>query len=289
MLVITGASSGIGRASARRFAERGARLVLAARRIRPIQTAVEECAARGSQAIAVQVDVTDPESIENLARAAIKAYGRIDIWINNAGVSLYARLDEGPLEAHRRVIETNLIGCLYGSRIAVGIFRQQGSGVLVNVSSAVAYVGQPYTSAYVASKFGIRGLTECIRQEVSDCPGIRVSTVLPGVTDTPFFRHAGNYTGRAVQPLKPIADARRVAEIIVATAERPRRTRFVDVARVLPLLMGIAPGWIEAYVDKLVRRTQFRDEPAAPSPGSLFEPMVEGDDVGGGWRHNGPE
>jgi short-subunit dehydrogenase len=152
------------------------------------------------------------------------------------------------------------------------------------VSSAVAYVGQPYSSAYVASKFGIRGLTECIREEVSDYSEIRVCTVMPGATDTTFFQHAGNYIGRAVQPLKPIADARRVANVIVAAAERPRRTSFVDIARVLPLLMGIAPGWIETYVGKLVKKRQFRDEPAPPSPGNLFEPMTAGDDVSGGWR-----
>jgi NAD(P)-dependent dehydrogenase (short-subunit alcohol dehydrogenase family) len=286
VVVITGASSGIGRATAYRFAKAGARLVVAARRTKPLDVAVHECAKLGGQATAVQVDVTDPDSVANLARRAVESYGRIDIWVNNAAVALYARVDEGPLEAHRRVIETNLLGYLYGSRIAVRIFRQQGRGVLVNVCSATAYVGQPYSSAYVASKFGIRGLSESIRQEVSDCPEIRVCTVMPGATDTPFFQHAGNYMGRAVQPLRPIADARRVASAIVATAERPIRTTFVDIARVLPLLKAIAPGWIEAYVGNLVRKGQFRDEPAPASPGNLFEPMAEGDDVSGGWRLN---
>ena len=284
VVVITGASSGIGRATAQRFAEHGAKLVVAARRARPLDQAVRECVIRGGEAIAVQVDVCNPESMENLARRAVESYGRVDIWINNAAVSLYARVDEGPLEVHRRVIETNLLGCLYGARLAVRIFRRQGRGVLVNVSSAAAYVGQPYTSAYVASKFGIRGLSECIRQEVSDCPEIHVCTVLPGSTDTPLFRHAGNYTGRVLQPLKPITDARQVAEVIVATVGRPRRESFVDIARVLPLLTALAPAWIESYVGKLVRKRQFRNEPAAPSPGNLFEPMMEGDNVSGGWR-----
>jgi len=288
VVVITGASSGIGRATAHRFSEHGARLVIAARRMQPLDVAVHECTKLGGHATAVQVDVRDSDSVENLARRACETYGRIDIWVNNAAVSLYARVDEGPLEVHRRVIETNLLGCLYGSRVAVRIFRQQGRGVLVNVSSAVAYVGQPYSSAYVASKFGIHGLTQCIRQEVSDYPEIHVCSVLPGATDTPFFQHAGNYMGRAVQPLKPIADARQVAKVIVATVERPQRTSFVDIARVLPLLMGIAPGWIEAYVGALVKKHQFRDEPAPASPGNLFEPMVEGDNVSGGWRLNKP-
>lgn len=285
VVVITGASSGIGRATARRFAEHGARLVVAARRMLALQHAVSECATLGGQATAVQVDVTDPNSVENLAHRAVESYGRVDIWINNAAVSLFARLDEGPLEVHRRVIETNLLGYLYGARVAVRIFREQGCGILVNVSSATAYVGQPYTSAYVASKFGIHGLSECIRQELSDCPAIHVCNVLPGATDTPLFQHAGNYTGRAVQPLKPIADARKVADVIVAAVERPRRESFVDIARVLPLLKGIAPGWIETYVGKLVKKRQFRNEAVKPSPGNLFEPMMDGDDVSGGWRN----
>ena len=180
VVVITGASSGIGRATAHRFAERGAKLVIAARRMGPLDLAVHECAKLGGQATSVQADVTVPDNVENLARRAVENYGRVDVWVNNAAVALYARVDEGPIEVHRRVIETNLLGYLYGSRVAVRIFRQQGRGVLVNVSSAVAYVGQPYSSAYVASKFGIRGLTECIRQEVSDCPEIRVCTVMPG-------------------------------------------------------------------------------------------------------------
>jgi NAD(P)-dependent dehydrogenase (short-subunit alcohol dehydrogenase family) len=284
VVVITGASSGIGRATAQRFAETGARLVLAARRMKPLEVAVRECAKLGGQATAIQADVADPDSVENLARRAIETYGRIDIWVNNAAVALYARIDEGPLEAHCRVIETNLLGYLYGSRIALRIFRQQSCGVLVNVCSATAYVGQPYSSAYVASKFAIRGLSESIRQEVNDCPQIHVCTVMPGATDTPFFQHAGNYMGRVAQPLHPIADARRVAKVIVARAERPLRTSFVDIARVLPLLKAIAPGWIEAYVGNLVRKRQFRDEPAPASPGNLFEPMAEGDDISGGWR-----
>ncbi len=110
--------------------------------------------------------------------------------------------------------------------------------------------------------------------------------MLPGSTDTPLFQHAGNYSGRALQPLKPITDARLVADVIVATAARPRRENFVDIARVLPLLTALAPGWIESYVGKLVRKQHFRDEPAAPSPGNLFEPMTEGDDVSGGWLND---
>ncbi len=143
VVVITGASSGIGRATAHRFAERGARVVVAARRMPLLKQAVDDCAARGGNAIAIQVDVSDPKSVDSLARQAVEGYGRVDIWVNNAAVSLFARVDEGPLEMHRRVIETNLLGHLYDARVAVRIFREQGSGVLINVSSATAMSGSP--------------------------------------------------------------------------------------------------------------------------------------------------
>ena len=285
VIVITGASSGIGRATARSFAERKCRLVVAARRMQPLNRAAAECTSLGGEAIAVQVDVSNSESVETLAQRALERYGRVDVWVNNAGVSLLSRVDEGPLEAHRKVIETNLLGCLYGARFAVRIFRKQRIGTLINVSSATGYVGQPFMSAYVASKFGIRGLSECIRQELSDYPDIHVCTVLPGTTDTPFFQHGGNYIGRAVQPLKPISDAREVASVIVSAAENPRRESFVGIASVLPLVKAVAPGWIESYVGDRVKKHHLRDEPAPPSPGNLFEPVAGGDDVSGGWTN----
>ncbi len=143
VVVITGASSGIGRATAHRFAERGARVVVAARRMPLLKQAVDECATRGGNAIAIQVDVSDPKSVDSLARQAVEGYGRVDIWVNNAAVSLFARVDEGPLEMHRRVIETNLLGYLYGARAAVRIFREQGSGVLVNGPPPQPMSGSP--------------------------------------------------------------------------------------------------------------------------------------------------
>ena len=127
VVVITGASSGIGRATAHRFAEHGARLVVAARRVRPLDQAVRECVLLGGEATAVQVDVSNPASMESLARRAVESYGRVDIWVNNAAVSLYAGVDDGPLEVHRRVIQTNLLGYLYGARLAVRIFSRTRS------------------------------------------------------------------------------------------------------------------------------------------------------------------
>lgn len=163
-MVITGASSGIGRAAAHAFACKGARLVLAARDEEALFDVLDECTDCGTDAIAVTTDVTHSDQVQALAaQASAFGHGRIDIWVNNAGVGAVGNFEDTPLEAHEQVIQTDLIGYLRGAYVALPFFKAQGSGILINTLSLGSWVAQPYAAAYSASKFGLRGLTEALR------------------------------------------------------------------------------------------------------------------------------
>ena len=287
VVVITGASSGIGRAAALEFASRGAKLVLAARREGPLREVVFACEQRGGQAIAVPTDVTKESAVYALAQQAVDRFGGIDVWVNNAGVSLFARFEESPPDAFRQVVETNFFGYVHGARAALRRFREQGRGVLIHVASMVGKVGSPFVSAYVASKFAIVGFSEALRQETLDAKQIHVCTVLPASIDTPLFQHAANFTGRATKPLEPIVDPRRVALAIVGCAEQPKREVTVGASGLGMIWMRrLAPSLSEKMVAHKVERDHFQDRAEPPHAGNLFKPMLTWTTVSGGWREN---
>jgi len=283
VVVITGASSGIGRASALRFASQGATVVLAARNAGALREVATECEQLGARAMPIPTDVTDEGAVKALARHALENFGHIDVWVNNAAVSLMASFEQAPSDTWRRVIETNLFGYVYGARAALPAFREQGHGVLINISSVNGRIGGPYASAYVASKFAIRGLGESLRQELLG-EDIHVVTVMPASIDTPIFQHLGNYTGRAIKPMHPVYTAERVARVIVNAARRPRREIMVGTSAHLEgFFHRLLPGPSERMMARHVERDHFQDAPAAHAPGNLFMSQPPAS-ISGGWR-----
>ncbi|MCO1574361.1 SDR family oxidoreductase [Crossiella sp. SN42] len=288
VVVVTGASSGIGRAAALEFAGKGASVVLAARRAEALREVVRECEAAGGRALAVPTDVADAHQVNNLARLAAERFGRIDVWVNAAAVSVFAPFEEIPLDDFRRVLDVNVMGSVHGARAALRYLRDQGRGVLVNVSSVVGAVPQPYTAPYGMSKFAVRALGVSLRQELrlAKAHGVRVCTVLPGTIDTPFFAHAANYTGRQALAMPPVYSPERVARAIVNLVRVPRREVVVGpVARALMVQSKFWPGLTEKLTAFQVDRSHLsRERSADPTHGNLHEPAPGTGEVHGGWH-----
>jgi short-subunit dehydrogenase len=290
VVVITGASSGIGRATALAFARKKARLVLAARRPDAIESLARECRKLGAEAVAVPTDVLDAASTEGLATRAIEAFGRIDVWINNAAVAVFGAFLEVPLGDYQRVLDVNVMGYVRGARAVLPHFQARGSGMLINVSSVEGVIPQPYGTAYAISKAAERALAVSLRSELllEGATGIRVCTVLPAAVDTPIYQQAANYTGHKVRPIPPVYTAQRVARTIVKLTRKPRREVAVGpTGRLLLLKHKAVPGAIEAATARVVNKTHLsRKQAAVNSPGNLYKPSKTKRTarVEGGWH-----
>jgi short-subunit dehydrogenase len=272
---VTGASSGLGREAAAQLAERGCRVVLAARRQAALEEVAHTCRERGGQALVVPTDVTQEAEVGHLLEAALQEWRRVDAWVNNAGVTAFGLLDETPLAPHRRVIEVNLFGALYGARAVLPLFRRQRRGVLVNVGSILGKIGQAFVPSYVISKFALRGLTEALRAEVADEPGIHVCSFLPYAVDTPHFQSGANRTGRAAHAMQPVQGPERVARELVRLVEHPRRERHVPRYTRLGLaLHELRPRAAERVLARALDRFHF-DEPQPDTDGNLWRPLAE--------------
>jgi short-subunit dehydrogenase len=287
VIVITGASSGIGKASALRFARSGANVVLAARRKDLLKDLANDCERLGVETLVVETDVTSEKDVRKLCDAAISKFDRIDIWINNAGVATFGRYDEVPLNEHVRVIETNLLGTMYGSYYAMQQFREQGFGNLINVSSYDGRGSAPYHASYVASKHGVRGLGMSLRQELwaNNEKNISVCTVMPVSIDTPFFQHAANHMGKPVLPIPPVYPVQEAADTLFKLALDPQDESMVGRAGKFFGLQGkFAPKLTEKQMAWQTHRTEMgQKRGAADTSGSLFKPVKSGTGKSGGW------
>ncbi|WP_052402356.1 SDR family oxidoreductase [Muricoccus aerilatus] len=271
VVVIAGASSGIGRATAQFLARRGAQLVLASRRADTLETVREECERLGAEAIAFPTDVTDATAVQQLAEAARIRFGRIDAWINNAGIGAIGPFDETPAEAHAQTIRTNLLGIVNGAHAVLPLFKGRRRGVLINTLSIGSWVPTPFAASYAASKAGARAFTESLRAELQEWPGISICDVFPAVVDTPGLRHGANHSGHRIEVGGPMTSPFKVAEAIAALIEEPRdATPVGPAAWAMRLASTIAPGPLRWAMGKVMRRGLGNAPRAAPSDGNLF-------------------
>lgn len=273
VVVITGASSGIGTATATELARHGTAVVLAARSAAALHEVAQRCRDLGGRALVVPTDVTDPAAVQQLADRAVAEFGHLDGWVNNAAVSAVGLFDEIGVEEFRRVLEVNLLGTVYGIRAALPHLGAAGGGVLVNNASVLAEVAMPYQSAYNATKHGIRGLADTVRQElrVTGRGAISICTVLPATIDTPFFRHTANHSGRELVPPPPVYPPEVVARTIVRLLRRPRREAYAGgAARLIGLQWRVAPAVAERVLGWYVHRTQFGPVARPDSTGNVF-------------------
>ncbi|PAU96315.1 SDR family oxidoreductase [Paracoccus salipaludis] len=284
-VVITGASSGIGQATAEAFAREGARLVIAARDASALELVAERCRKLGAEAIAVPTDVTRPDEVAALARRALDFSGSVDIWVSNVGVGAVGAFHEVPLEAHEQVIRANLIGHINDAYAAIPIFLRQGHGIFVNMISLGGFAAAPFAAAYSASKFGLRGFAEALRGELAPYPRIHVCDVYPAFVDAPGIVHGANYTGRQLSAPPPLLDPRRVARVIVGLARRPRPTTMVGLpTAAVRLGHAISPELSTRLMAGFLRSYFARAPQAAPSSGNLFAPPADPGGIDGGLR-----
>jgi short-subunit dehydrogenase len=272
VIVITGASSGIGLATAEAAAQGKARLVLAARSDRALTDIASRLRAAGVEALHVDADVSRREDIERVAAEAIARFGRIDTWVNNAGLSVYGRADDVNLDDARRMFDINFWGLVYGSLTALRHLRTQG-GAIINLGSEVSEAAIPLQAYYVASKHAVKGFTDSLRIEVQEIDKAPVSITLiePGATDTPFPENAANYMEKEPQLPTPKSDPADVAKAILEAATEPTRVIRVGLSSKMNTAMSkLAPGMADKIAAKQEKKQQ-RDEPPRNPDGTLYQ------------------
>jgi uncharacterized protein len=256
VVAITGASAGIGRATAVRLAAAGDALAICARRSDKLQTVADEIRAAGGQAVPIVADVTRLADMDRFIAAAVERFGRLDVIVCNAGFGIAGAIDDVTPEQMRELVDVNYMGTFHAARAAMRVFRRQGSGHVIVVSSIVGKRGVPYMGAYSATKFAQVGLAECLRSELVGSK-IHVSVVYPVSTDTEFFDVMSRKTGMLVtRAAGPRQDARVVADTIARAIDRPVAEVFPHFkSRALVWANTIAPGFTDRVVKRFGRKS----------------------------------
>jgi NAD(P)-dependent dehydrogenase (short-subunit alcohol dehydrogenase family) len=286
-VLITGASSGIGRATARLFAQRGAELVLLARGREALEeTAADVKAAGASDVVVCPADVLDEDALRAAVDGAVTRFGGLDVVVHAAQVVAYGKVEEVPKDVYERVVDTALHGTANLARVVLPVFRRQEAGHLVVVSSLLASVATPLMGSYIAAKWGQLGLVRVLQQETRDAPGVHVSAVAPGGVNTPIYSQAGSYIGLKGRPPIPIYSPERVARSILARLDRPRRLVQSGFANPVVILgFRLFPAVYDALVGPLLRVFAIADDHRTPpTEGNVFASQPAGNAEEGRWH-----
>jgi short-subunit dehydrogenase len=286
-IVVVGATSGVGRATALSLAALHARLVIVARDPDDVELVVTECRDLGAlAAIGIAADISKPDDVGRIVTVATEQLGAIDTWINAASGLVVGQLDQQPVDQIEQIVATNVLGTALVSRAAMQHFHSRNAGVLINLSSLLGVIPNPVVPTYVMSKFAIRGLTLSLHQSTWRRSPIRVCVILPGPIDSPMFERAANDSGRAIRAIPPAFSPERVAAAVIRSVRRPRRQRTTGLTGALIVIgMHVVPRFTETFVAQVAARLIFRPEVASQTRGSLDESHVPSK-TAGGWRRN---
>jgi NAD(P)-dependent dehydrogenase (short-subunit alcohol dehydrogenase family) len=285
-VLVTGASSGIGRATAIELAGRGVRLVLVARGRESLEEAAAEALAAGARVALVRpADVLDQDAIQGAVDDAVAEFGRLDVVVHAAQVMAYGRIEDVPREVYEQVVDVAVHGTANVVRAVLPIFRTQGAGHLVVVNSLLGNIAAPLMGSYVTAKWGQLGLVRVLQQETRDEPGISISVVQPGGVDTPIYMQGATWTGSTGRPPPPVYSPFRVARTVLSTLDRPRR--IVQAGLFNSLITAgfrLVPGVFDVLVGPLLQRMAIADDDVPPTEGNVFESKPAGNATEGRWR-----
>lgn len=289
VVVVTGASSGIGLATALAFAARGDRVVLSARSEDSLRRAEADCRVAGAAGTLVVVaDVLDEAAVSSVCARAVAEFGQVDVWVHAAAVIAYGRFEDVPSEVFKRVVDTGVHGTVHAARAALAQFRTQDRGTLIIVGSLLGEIATPYMGSYVTGKWAVRGLARVLAVETRRDRDIHVCIVSPGAVNTPVYAQSATYAGHTGRPPPPVDPPEKVARAIVRCADNPRARVSVGLAnRVARLGFAGLPWAYDVMVGPMMQLFGLSRRTSPPVAGNVSAPTPEGDSLHGAWRWTG--